>query len=71
MGNTIKNMNRNSSVLQIILYYDELELCNPLGSRRKKHKIGILSLYFGLSVSSSYCRCILLHARQFTAKNEV
>ena len=26
--------------LQIILYYDELELCNPLGSRRKKHKIG-------------------------------
>ena len=27
--------------LQLILYYDELELCNPLGSRRKKHKIGI------------------------------
>ncbi len=26
--------------LQIVLYYDELELCNPLGSRRKKHKIG-------------------------------
>lgn len=26
--------------LQLILYYDELELCNPLGSRRKKHKIG-------------------------------
>ena len=22
------------------VYYDELELCNPLGSRRKKHKIG-------------------------------
>lgn len=27
--------------LQITLYYDELELCNPLGSHRKKHKIGI------------------------------
>ena len=27
--------------LQLILYYDELELCNPLGSRRKKHKIGM------------------------------
>lgn len=26
--------------LQIILYFDELELCNPLGSHRKKHKIG-------------------------------
>lgn len=23
-----------------MVYYDELELCNPLGSRRKKHKIG-------------------------------
>lgn len=26
--------------LQIVLYYDELEVCNPLGSRRKKHKVG-------------------------------
>lgn len=26
--------------LQLMLYYDELELCNPLDSRRKKHKIG-------------------------------
>lgn len=30
----------DSTALQIILYYDELEICNPLGSRRKKHKIG-------------------------------
>ena len=29
------------TALQLILYYDELELCNPLGSRRKKHKIGL------------------------------
>ncbi len=28
------------SSLQIVLYYDELEVCNPLGLRRKKHKIG-------------------------------
>ena len=26
--------------LQIQLYYDELELCNPLGSKVKKHKMG-------------------------------
>ena len=26
--------------LQIILYYDDLEVCNPLGSNTKKHKIG-------------------------------
>lgn len=27
--------------LQLILYYDELEVCNPLGSHRKKHKLGM------------------------------
>ena len=27
--------------LQIQLYYDELEVCNPLGSKVKKHKLGI------------------------------
>lgn len=27
--------------LQIILYFDELELCNPLGSSRKAHKLGM------------------------------
>ena len=28
--------------LQIMLYFDEVELCNPLGSSSKIHKIGIL-----------------------------
>jgi hypothetical protein len=28
--------------LQIFLYFDELEVCNPLGSKRCKHKIGEL-----------------------------
>ena len=26
--------------LQIELYYDDVELCNPLGSYRKIHKLG-------------------------------
>ena len=26
--------------LQIQLYYDELEVCNPIGSKAKKHKLG-------------------------------
>ena len=26
--------------LQIILYFDEVELCNPLGSKVKVHKLG-------------------------------
>jgi hypothetical protein len=34
----------HSNALQIILYYDDLELCNPLGSNTKKHKIGVTIL---------------------------
>ena len=30
----------DDKALQLNLYYDKLELCNPLGSRTKKHKIG-------------------------------
>lgn len=28
--------------LQIILYYDDLEVCNPIGSYSKVHKLGML-----------------------------
>ena len=27
--------------LQILLYFDDLEVCNPLSSRSKIHKIGM------------------------------
>lgn len=33
--------------LQIIAYYDELEVCNPLGSHVKKHKVGIVLYTLG------------------------
>ena len=32
---------RNEKALQIIGYYDEITLTNPIGSRAKKHKIGM------------------------------
>ena len=28
------------STLQIQLYYDDMEVCNPLGSNVKRHKLG-------------------------------
>lgn len=28
--------------LQIMLYYDDLEVCNPIGSRAKIHKLGMV-----------------------------
>lgn len=33
---------QDSSTLQIVAYYDELEICNPLGSHTKQHKLGIV-----------------------------
>ena len=33
--------------LQIIAYYDELELCNPLGTHVKQHKLGIVFFTLG------------------------
>ena len=29
------------NALQLILYYDDLEVCNPLGSKSKVHKLGM------------------------------
>ena len=29
------------TALQICVYYDDVEVCNPLSSRRGKHKLGI------------------------------
>lgn len=43
--------------LQIILYYDDVEICNPLGSKRSKHKLGTipLSSLSGLYLTIMYC----------------
>lgn len=30
------------NAIQIVAYYDELEICNPLGSNVKKHKLGLV-----------------------------
>lgn len=38
--------NENTDALKIILYQDAFEVCNPLGSSKKKHKI--LAVYFTL-----------------------
>ena len=37
----------NPQALQIIAYYDELEVVNPIGSYVKKHKLGCLSFSLG------------------------
>ena len=61
--------------LQIILYYDELEICNPLGSRRKKHKVGKLDqseptyIMKSLSMTVLYCKQgIIMHSHSYKAR---
>ena len=31
----------NPKALQVMLYYDDVEICNPLGSKSKIHKLGM------------------------------
>jgi O-succinylbenzoate synthase len=36
---------QDPKALQIFLYYDEVELVNPLGSKVTKHKIGMYETF--------------------------
>ena len=51
----------DKTALQLQLYYDDLQICNPLGSRAKKHKIGN-KLYYNNSDVICLLTCFLLHA---------
>ena len=44
--------------LQILLYYDELEVCNPLGSSKTKHKLGESSIYMKLMLCVQLTLCV-------------
>ena len=34
----------NPNAIQVMLYYDDVEVVNPIGSRTKKHKLGTVCL---------------------------
>ena len=38
---------KDPHALQVIAHYDELEVCNPLGSHVKKHKVGVVTYTLG------------------------
>ena len=52
--------------LQLILYYDEVELCNALGSRRKKHKIGLLFVLHSSPFITIVSKCTMVVVCDFT-----
>ena len=43
---------RDPHALQIILYYDDVEVVNPLGSKTSKHKVGNEIFVFHYTVTS-------------------
>ena len=45
---------QNPTALQIIAYFDEVELCNPLGTHVKKHKLGIVLFTLG-NIHPKHC----------------
>lgn len=53
---------QNHNALQIIAYYDEIELCNPLGSHAKLHKLRCLFFTLGNIPAKfrSQLKCIFL-----------
>lgn len=42
------------NALQILLYYDELEVCNPLGTKVKRHKLGKMNYFLTMLVISGH-----------------
>ena len=38
---------RDPTALQLMLYYDEVEIANPLGSKSGKHKLGNFTNPYG------------------------
>ena len=60
-GSFIKNhpmFKQNSEMLQLILYFDELEVANPLGSKRGKHKLGNFFIVFQTWSINTFKSCI-------------
>ncbi|ORU93861.1 MAG: hypothetical protein A6F71_09060 [Cycloclasticus sp. symbiont of Poecilosclerida sp. M] len=52
----------DKNTIQIIGYFDEIELCNPLGSSNKKHKLGCIFFSIGnlRPQFRSWLRCIFV-----------
>ena len=46
--------------IQLILYYDEVEVCNLLGSKRKIHKLGKCACMHTNNVMLIYKACVYI-----------
>ncbi len=44
---------KDACALQVTLYYDDVEVCNPLGSKAKIHKLGMYTLCIHVELPSN------------------
>ena len=58
-GSTYSKHPLFSVTLEIMIYYDDVEVCNPLGSRSKKHKLGKMNKLCS-SVGNTGVTCLTL-----------
>ena len=47
--------------LQVMIYYDDVEVCNPLGTKVKLHKLGMFVSSVLIKNISYTCRPLLLY----------
>ena len=57
---------QDDTALQIMLYYDDLEVCNPLGSSKTKHKLGNIVNVADLTQFKVTSALLTLHAITIT-----
>ena len=54
-------LQEDKEVLLIAIYYDELEVANPLGSKRGKHKLGMFTvLHYVQYLHKMFVKCYVL-----------
>ena len=63
----------NSNALQLVAYFDEVEVCNPLAGRAGIHKLGLLHYEFGFALIKMLFlfRDVLLHAGKSSARTQI
>ena len=60
----------HADALQMMLYYDDIEVCNPLGSHTKTHKLGKVNVYsfYNTYLASHRVVCTIHYLCSMSAK---
>ena len=62
----------HANTIQILFYFDKLELTNPIGTKAKIHKLGMYLYVFMLAVCGMCtCRNLLFNNWQLTTKVQI